>query len=202
MPELKLSEDSVLLAFVDRLITEKGLNLDPQAQKSARVALKAQLDNIIEEAMLAALPEEQLLTLEEKVEAGASDAEIEEIFAAANIDYDKVAKETLEAFQAGVESGAIAIPGVVQPATEPTVPIEQPAEVSAEPVTAPTAPVVQQPVVEPTVPAVQPVTLVEQPTVPAVQPTAPVVQQPQMVDQSTMTSQNTQNTQMQTEENM
>lgn len=99
MPEDKNNAEGVLSSFLDQMIAAKGENLGKNERLSLREELKAQLDEKINEAVIAALPDDKLTELDGLMDKEASDDEIEKFFDEVGINFDKVALQAALQFQ-------------------------------------------------------------------------------------------------------
>lgn len=102
MPEnIKLSDEGILRIFVRKMIAEKtpqGLS-DEDRDKISRVLID-QLNERMEYAMIAALPDDKLTALNDLLDANSGDnAAIDRIFDESGVDFDAVSKRTLEEFR-------------------------------------------------------------------------------------------------------
>ncbi len=101
MPEQNLSEEQTYEVFIQKILNEKGLqNKNQQEISKVREALRKQLDEVIQRAIVESLTDEQLDRLDQLLEAEAPDSEIETFFDQANIDYAAVANKALQRFRA------------------------------------------------------------------------------------------------------
>lgn len=87
MPEMKISDERVLAAFVDKMINDKNPLITEKERTDLYRVLRAQLDVKIEQAMLTALSDEEMMRLNEMLDEGASDEEIETLFNESNADF-------------------------------------------------------------------------------------------------------------------
>lgn len=95
------SSQKVLATYVDDMITEKmGENLDQKARGELRRKLLEELDQAFQRGMIEALPDAQLVELNEKLDQDASEAELEKVFVDAQVNYDAVMLKVLKAFRA------------------------------------------------------------------------------------------------------
>lgn len=99
MPEAKLTEEEVLNAFVEKMLTDKGVKLSPEAEADLKASLTEKLEEQIEQAVIRTLSDEQLADLDRKLEAGMNDDELEEFFAVAGIDADTEIATAMSAFR-------------------------------------------------------------------------------------------------------
>lgn len=87
MPEMKISDERVLVAFVDKMITDKNALVTQQERTALYRVLREQLNVKIEQAMLSALSDEELLKLNKMLDEGASDEEVEALFNDSEADF-------------------------------------------------------------------------------------------------------------------
>ncbi len=99
MPENKINTEGVISSFLDQIIAAKGENLSKNERLSLRQELFGELDDKINAAVIAALPDDKVLELNQKIDGNASEQEIEEFFANAGIDFNKVALQTALQFR-------------------------------------------------------------------------------------------------------
>ncbi len=95
MPEMKISDERVLAAFVDKMINDKNPLVTEKERTELYRVLRAQLDMKIEQAMLTALSDEEMLKLNEMLDTGASDEEIEALFNESNADFAGAVEKVL-----------------------------------------------------------------------------------------------------------
>lgn len=108
MPEIKLSNDRIMAAFVDKMIADKGDDLDEKQKGRLRRRLMVELDNAIGKAMVMALSDEQAMELDKMLNSEVSDGEIERFFAGAGIDYDYVVHQAMGNFRVAYMTGKLA----------------------------------------------------------------------------------------------
>jgi len=101
MPEnIKLSDERILQIFVNKMITEKtpqGLD-DEDRDKISRVLIE-QLNQRMEYALIAALPDDKLAELNDLLDGDGDSEAIDRVFDTSGVDFDAVSKQTLEAFR-------------------------------------------------------------------------------------------------------
>lgn len=101
MPEnINLSDERVLRIFVSKLITEKtpqGLE-DEDRDKISRVLIE-QLNERMEYALIAALPDESLAKLNDLLDNDDDSDAIDQVFDTSGVDFDAVARRTLDEFR-------------------------------------------------------------------------------------------------------
>lgn len=96
MPEeTQPTKDSVISEFIDRMMAEKGVNAD----LGEKARLEQELGNRIDESVVNALSDEQLITLDQQLDAGISDEDLERFFENSGIDFAEVVKNTAENFR-------------------------------------------------------------------------------------------------------
>lgn len=107
MSSLVLTKDRVMSAFVNQMIKDKGLDGLRQPEKTKlRAKLLSELSTQIEMAFLRSMSDEDLVQLNEMLDNGASDEEINTLLDAAITDYEGVAAKTMKAFRVGFLKGA------------------------------------------------------------------------------------------------
>lgn len=99
MPENKINPDMVLSRFLDEIVAVKGAGLSKVERLSLRQDLRTQMDEKVDAAIIAALPEDKLLELNNLVEREASEDEIEDFFAKVGVDFEKVALSAVLQFR-------------------------------------------------------------------------------------------------------
>lgn len=101
MPEnIKLSDERILQIFVNKMITKKtpqGLD-DEDRDKISRVLIE-QLNQRMEYALIAALPDDKLAELNDLLDSDGDSEAINHVFDDSGVDFDAVSKQTLEAFR-------------------------------------------------------------------------------------------------------
>lgn len=95
MPEMKISDERVLMAFVDKMITDKNALVTQQERTALYRVLREQLNVKIEQAMLSALSDEELLKLNKMLDEGASDEEVEALFNGSEADFAGAVEQAL-----------------------------------------------------------------------------------------------------------
>lgn len=95
MPENKPTKAKIINVFVDKMMSDKGVN-----DETLKEQLKAKLDEQIEQAMIRALPDEKLVELEAMLDRDASDDEIEKFFDESGVDFQVAVEDTMAAFRA------------------------------------------------------------------------------------------------------
>lgn len=100
MPENKLTDAQMLTAFVNKMVTDKGLVLSDDERQKLRAKLLSELNVAIEQAMIRALPDEKLLELERLTEnPEVTDAAIEAVFTGSGVDFQAVVGRTMNDFR-------------------------------------------------------------------------------------------------------
>lgn len=99
MPENKINADGVISSFLDQIIAAKGEKLSKNERLSLRQELFAELDDKIDAAMIAALPDDKLLELNQKIDGDASEEDLDKFFADAGVDFNKVALQVALQFR-------------------------------------------------------------------------------------------------------
>ena len=101
MPEnIKLSDERILQIFVNKMITEKtpqGLD-EASRDKIGRVLIE-QLNQRMEYALIAALPDDRLAELNDLLDQNGDGAAIDRVFDESGVDYDEVSRRALEEFR-------------------------------------------------------------------------------------------------------
>lgn len=95
MPEMKISDERVLMAFVDKMITDKNALVTQRERTALYRVLREQLNVKIEQAMLSALSDEELLKLNKMLDEGASDEEVEALFNGSEADFAGAVEQAL-----------------------------------------------------------------------------------------------------------
>ena len=95
MPEMKISDERVLAAFVDKMITDKNPLVTERERTELHRVLRAQLDMKVEQAMINALSDDELIRLDRMLTFGATDEEVESLFNESKADFPSVVKKTL-----------------------------------------------------------------------------------------------------------
>lgn len=108
MPEDKPVQTKVIEEFVDKMIADKGLGVVSTEKIGAlRENLCAKLEEQVEQAMLRALSDEQLVELEKLVDSGASDEELDEFFDNSGVDFTKAAEQAMSEFRKAFLDSAV-----------------------------------------------------------------------------------------------
>lgn len=96
MPENDSNQDNMFGTFVEKLMADKGVSAEEQAVLRPR--LTETVERRVEQAMVAALKDDDLARLDQRLDAGMSDEELEEFFAGLGIDFNAVVARALQQF--------------------------------------------------------------------------------------------------------
>lgn len=100
MPEIKPTQTRFINTFVDKMMADKGLGvMSAEQQEELRKNLRVKVEEQIEQAMLRALSDAQLLELEKLVDNGASDEELDAFFESSGADFTKAAEQAMVEFR-------------------------------------------------------------------------------------------------------
>lgn len=100
MPEEKPNQEKILSAFVIKMMADKGVEgMSSEDQDRLRMRLQEKLQEQVEQALVRMLTDEQLEELDRKLDAGASDEEIETFFAESGADAEKAMTDAMAAFR-------------------------------------------------------------------------------------------------------
>lgn len=100
MPKINFEEDQLLEHFVHQMIVDKGLAEEDRKQNGKiQHELMEALDEAIEKAMIAALPDAELRELNALLDRDDSDEEIDALFAGAGVNFEVIAGRTMVAFR-------------------------------------------------------------------------------------------------------
>lgn len=100
MPEINPAQTRIINDFVDKLIAEKGLGAaSAEEVATLRGSVRADLEREVEQAVLRALSDEQLLALEKMVGDGVSDEELDAFFEGSGVEFTKVAGQAMQEFR-------------------------------------------------------------------------------------------------------
>lgn len=100
MPESKPNQEEILSAFVIKMIQDKGLGeMSDEERSRLRMNLQDKLQEQIEQALIGMLSDEQLAELDEKLDNGATDEEVEAFFLATGADANKAMTDAMKAFR-------------------------------------------------------------------------------------------------------
>ncbi len=97
MPEVKPTKDGLLTAYVNKMMKDKGL--EGEMYDQLRRQLKEKLEEQVEEAMVRMLPDEKLVELDTKLDAGMTDEELEGFFEGAGVNMEAAAEQAMVAFR-------------------------------------------------------------------------------------------------------
>lgn len=101
MPEnINWTDERILTTFVGDMVTRKTPEgLSNQERDKIIRALLRQLDEWVEHALIASLPDEKLAELNDLLDNNGSDEAIDRVFDESGIDFDEVTKRVLEEFR-------------------------------------------------------------------------------------------------------
>ncbi len=100
MPEIKPTQTRIINTFVDKMMADKGLDaMSAEEQAELKKNLRVKVEEQIEQAMLRALSDAQLLELEKLVDDGVSDEELDRFFADSGVDFTKAAEQAMIEFR-------------------------------------------------------------------------------------------------------
>lgn len=100
MPESKLTDTKMLVVFVDKLLADKGLELEADERQRLRAKLLSEIDEAIEQAIIRSLPDEKLAELSTLTEQpNVADEAIEAVFNGAGVDFQVVVMQTMTDFR-------------------------------------------------------------------------------------------------------
>jgi len=100
MPAITPTKDTLLTAFVNKMMEEKGTeNLDSDTRLKLRMELREKLEQRVEENMIRMLTDEQLVELERLLDADVSDAAIEQFFEESGANFAQAATQAMMAFR-------------------------------------------------------------------------------------------------------
>ena len=96
MPEIKPTQTRIINTFVDKMMVDKGLGaMSAEQQDELRKNLRIKVEEQIEQAMLRALSDAQLMELEKMVDNGVSDEELDAFFENSGADFTKAAEQAM-----------------------------------------------------------------------------------------------------------
>ncbi len=96
MPEERFLDEGLVSAFVEGIIADKGVdNLDKTEKEKLKTDLAEELDRRVEKAMLGALSTSKLAELEEKLERGISDEELQAFFDTTDLNFEWIAQREM-----------------------------------------------------------------------------------------------------------
>ncbi len=102
MPKQNLEDEQAYATFIEEIVRGMGLEeQDREMQGRLSQDLKMKLDEVIEQALVKALPDDKVDELDKLLDSEASDEEIEDFFDTVGGDYDTEAiiRKTLEDFR-------------------------------------------------------------------------------------------------------
>lgn len=100
MPEIKPTQTRIINTFVDKMMADKDLSaMGAEEREALRRNLQQKVEEQIEQAMLAALPDEKLLELEGLMDNEASDEELDKFFANCGVDFTQAAEQAMVEFR-------------------------------------------------------------------------------------------------------
>lgn len=94
-----MPKEKVLSEFVERMITDKGGEMTVEQRTQLAGSLREKLQEQIEQAMLRMLSDEQLVELEQMLDAGVSDDDLERFFDEAGVDFSRAAAQAMTEFR-------------------------------------------------------------------------------------------------------
>ncbi len=101
MPKINFKETQVLEELANEMLAQKGLlEQDREQHGKLRHELVQKLNEVIEQSVIKALPDKELLKLDSLLDADAPDDEIEALFDEAGVDFGKAANDGLMKFRA------------------------------------------------------------------------------------------------------
>lgn len=111
MPKINFGQEQTLEAFVYQMVIDKGL-LEEDKKQNGKIQheLRVRLDETIQMAIIDALPEPRLKELDQALNSGATDRQIEQFFQNAGVNYTKVAADAMAKFRQNYLSGQVAVP--------------------------------------------------------------------------------------------
>lgn len=99
MPEIKPTQTKIINAFVDKMMADKGLDVASPEYGELRKNLREKTEEQIEQAMLRALSDAQLLELESLMDNNASDEAIDAFFDNAGVDFTQAVEQAMAEFR-------------------------------------------------------------------------------------------------------
>lgn len=110
MPKIIFNPGVALDAYIFRMLREKGAITDDDRQNGRlQQEMQVRINDVIDKAMMDALPEDQLPKLGELLDRDASDAEIEEFFANSGADFEGTVQNAIEQFKADYLAGKVVL---------------------------------------------------------------------------------------------
>lgn len=101
MSKIKITQERLLAAYINRLLIDKGeLATDTKTQAKQREQLKRQINDAMEMAMVQALSDDQLEEFDRRLDDGMTDAEMEEFLEGTGVDFVEATKKALIEFRA------------------------------------------------------------------------------------------------------
>lgn len=95
MPENKTKEETIV-AFVDQMLAEAQIaGMSPEEQTALKAQLEDGADDVVEMALIEALPDEKLIELNELLDNNAPDEDLDGFFASAGVDFAEVVGNAL-----------------------------------------------------------------------------------------------------------
>ncbi len=96
MPETNMDAQEVINDFLDRMITDKGEALSPEERLARRKELKDRLDGMVDEEMIAAVPDDKIIELDAKMQEGMTSAQVEAFLLESGADFEQAAIAALD----------------------------------------------------------------------------------------------------------
>lgn len=96
MPETNVSAQEVIDDFLDKLITDRGESLTPEERVVRRKELKERLDGMVDEEMIAAVPDDKIIELDAKMQEGMTSAQVEAFLLDSGADFEQAAIAALD----------------------------------------------------------------------------------------------------------
>lgn len=109
MPETNYNDERVLMAFVDKMVTDKDANVSGGARTKLRGQLFEEMNRRIERAMIEALPDQLLIELDKSIDNGMTDEEIDEFFEGTGIGFSEVVQQAMKDFREAYLNGSVVI---------------------------------------------------------------------------------------------
>lgn len=101
MPKIKITQEQVIAAFLERLLKEKGeWAADTETQKRQVEQLRRKLDDRVELEMMRALSDDQLDELERRLDDGMDDDELELFLEGTGVNFAAATRRALIGFRA------------------------------------------------------------------------------------------------------
>lgn len=108
MPKIKVNPDLALEAYAAEMLQAKGVTRDDEQRWSALIEeLCGQLNEVMDRAIIEAVPEEKYAELDALLDRDASDEEIERFFDNAGVDFEQAAQAALEQYRTDYLNGKI-----------------------------------------------------------------------------------------------